>query len=545
MKVVTAEEMSRIEKEADASGLTYDQMMENAGQAVIDAMVERREVAGQRVLILTGPGNNGGDGLVVARHLHDLGAEVHVYLWKRDTSDDDKLESVQERSVPVVHIEDDQDFATLREWTDEADIVIDALLGTGLSRPIEGTLADLLSIVGEVIVECDEPAWVVAVDIPTGVYSDTGQSDPVTVPADLTVTFGLPKVGQFLFPGAADVGQLVVDDIEIPAELAENVELELTTAEMVRDLLPLRPIDAHKGTFGSALIVAGSVNYTGAAYLAAAAATRVGTGLVTAALPGPVYPVIASNLSEATYLVLSHDMGVIAPDAIKVLRDNIEGYDALLIGCGLTQEKPTAEFLEEFLLTETPEHRRRGRIGFVRPANGGADTDKKPAAAPLPPVVIDADGLNNLAKIDEWWRKLRSEQVIITPHPGEMARLRNTEVADIQDDRIGAAREAAEEWGQVVVLKGAYSIIAAPDGRSTINPFAEPALATAGTGDVLAGAIVGMLAQGLSTYDAAVAGCYLHGLAGQLVAGELGSAGAVAGDLLLALPYAIQELRGE
>ncbi len=542
MKVATAAEMSRIEKAADAGGLTYDQMMENAGRAVVDAMIARRDMKGQRVVVLCGPGNNGGDGLVVARHLHDLEARVSVYLWKRDTTDDHNFDAVVERKVPVARADEDSDFAILREWLDEADVVVDALLGTGLTRPIGGTLAELLGVVAEMVAGRDDPPWVVAVDIPTGVNSDTGHSDPATVPADLTVTFGLPKRGQFLFPGAADVGELVVDDIDIPAELSSDIELEVTTVQTVRDLLPPRPLDAHKGTFGSALIVAGSVNYTGAAYLAAAAATRVGTGLVTAALPGPVYPIVAARLTEATYLVLPHDMGVIAPDAVKVLRERIADYDAILIGCGLTQEQPAAAFLEEFLLHEPTEHRRRAHIGFIRPAAGEEEAGKQVEETTLPPVVIDADGLNNLAKIDGWWKNLRAEQAILTPHPGEMARLRGTEIAEVQADRIKAARAAAEEWGQVVVLKGAYSLIAAPDGRVTINPFAEPALATAGTGDVLAGAIVGMLAQGLTAYDAAVVGCYLHGLAGQLVGAELGSAGVVAGDLLLALPYAIQEV---
>lgn len=542
MKVVTAAEMGRIEKQADAGGLTYDQMMENAGRAVVDAMRERRDMAGQRVVILVGPGNNGGDGLVVARHLHDLEAEVSVYLWKRDTTEDANFKAVADRNLPVARAEEDQGFAVLRTWLNEADVIIDALLGTGLTRPIKGALAKMLGVVAEVVADREIPPWIVAVDIPTGVNSDTGHSDPATVPADLTVTFGFPKRGQFLFPGAADVGELVIDDIEIPPELAADIKLEAATAEMVRDLLPARPLDAHKGTFGSALIVAGSVNYTGAAYLAAAAATRVGTGLVTAALPGPIHPVVAAKLAEATYLILPHDMGVIAPDAVKVLQENLGDYDALLVGCGLTQEEPTAEFIEAFLLRESPEHRWRGHIGFARPTAEQGETAHEAAETPLPPVVIDADGLNNLARIPEWWKKLRAEQAILTPHPGEMARLRDTPIAEIQADRIAAAQGAAKEWGQVVVLKGAYTLIAAPDGRVTINPFAEPALATAGTGDVLAGTIVGLLAQGLAPYEAAVTGCYLHGLAGQLVAAELGSAGAVAGDLLPALPYAIQAL---
>lgn len=543
MKVVTAAEMGRIEEQADAGGLTYDQMMDNAGQAVVDAMAERRDMAGQQIVILTGPGNNGGDGLVAGRHLHDMEAEVSIYLWKRNTTDDHNFEAVAERDLPVVRADQDDNFTILREWVSGADIVIDALLGTGLSRPIEGALADILTVVAEAIADRDDPPWVVAVDIPTGDNSNNGYSDPVTVPADLTVTFGFPKQGQFLFPSAADVGELVIDDIDIPPELAADIELELTTVEMMRTLLPERPLDAHKGTFGKALVVAGSVNYTGAAYLAAAAATRVGAGLVTAALPGPVYPVVASRLAEATYLVLAHDMGVIAPDAVRILRENLEDYDALLIGCGLTQEEPTAEFFEEFLLAEYKEQHRRKRIGFVTPVTEEGSEEEKASDAPLPTVVIDGDGLNILAKIEEWWKRLRPEQAILTPHPGEMARLRDAEVADIQADRIAVARAAAAEWGQVVVLKGAYSVIAAPDGRATINPFAEPALATAGTGDVLAGAIVGMLAQGLDPYDAAVVGCYLHGLAGQLVGEELGSAGAVAGDLLPALPFAANKCR--
>jgi hydroxyethylthiazole kinase-like uncharacterized protein yjeF len=543
MKIATAAEMSRIEEQADASGLTYDQMMENAGRAVVDAMVARYDLAGQRVLILVGPGNNGGDGLVVARHLHDLEADVAVYLWKRDTADDPNFDKVAERKIEVARAAEDRKFATLRDWVQEADVVVDALLGTGLTRPIEGVLAELLRVVADAIAERDGTPWVVAVDIPTGVNSDTGASDPVTLPADLTVTFGLPKQGQLTFPGAADVGELVVDDIAIPPDLAADIELELTTADQVRDRLPARTLDAHKGTFGSALIVAGSVNYTGAAYLAAAAATRIGTGLVTAALPGPVYPIVASRLAEATYLMLPHDMGVVAPDAVKLLQENLADYNALLIGCGLTQEEATQEFVEAFLLKESQEHRRRGHIGFVRP---GVESDNEEQAEAegltLPPVVVDGDGLNILAKIDKWWERTRAEQMVLTPHPGEMSRLRGMEVDAVQADRINVARDAAQEWRQVVALKGAYTVIAHPDGRAHVNPFAEPALATAGSGDVLAGAIAGLMAQGLAPYDAAVAGCYLHALAGTLAAADLGAAGVVAGDVLLMLPYALQEV---
>jgi len=541
MKLVTAAEMGRIEKQADASGLTYAQMMENAGRAVAEALAERLPIAERRVVVLVGPGNNGGDGLVAARHLHDMGAEVMIYIWKRDTTDDPNFAAVEKRNLPVVYTDEDPGFERLRQWTTEADVIIDACLGTGLTRPLRGTLAEMLSTVAAVIDERDEAPYVVAVDIPTGVNSDTGAADPATLAADLTVTFGLPKRGQLLFPGAELVGELVVDDIAIPPELADDIQVEVLTEDEVAALLPERPADAHKGTFGSALVVAGSVNYTGAAYLAAAAATRVGTGLVTAAVPGPLHPIIASLLPEATYLVLPHDMGVIEADAVEVLHENLERYDALLVGPGLTQEESAAEFIAEFLLTGEQITLRHRPIGFVPVGH----TPSEKGTPSLPPTVIDADALNHLAKIDQWWKALRPEQAVLTPHPGEMARLLRSSVQKVQADRIGTAQAAAQEWGQVVVLKGAHTIIAAPDGRVAVNPFATSALATAGTGDVLAGAIVGLLAQGLTPFDAAVVGCYLHGLAGEIAAADIGETGVVAGDLLFTLPLAIAEVLGE
>lgn len=541
MKLVTAAEMGRIEKQADASGLTYAQMMENAGRAVAEALAERLPVAERRVVVLVGPGNNGGDGLVAARHLHEMGADVRIYIWKRDTTDDPNFAAVEERGLPVARAEADEGFQRLRQWTAEADVIIDACLGTGLTRPLGGTLAEILNVVTAVVEERDEPPYVVAVDIPTGVNSDTGAADPATLPADLTVTFGLPKRGQFLFPGAGLVGELVVDDIDIPPAFAAEIPVEVPTEDEIAARLPERPADAHKGTFGSALVVAGSVNYTGAAYLAAAAATRVGAGLVTAALPGPLHPIVASLLPEATYLVLPHDMGVIEMDAVEVLQEYLGRYDALLVGPGLTQEECAAEFTAEFLLTGTQVPLRHRPIGLV-PAEPTSSAGTFP---PLPPTVIDADALNNLAKVEEWWKVLRPEQAVLTPHPGEMARLLKCSIEEVQADRIGVAQAAAREWEQVVVLKGAHTVVAAPDGRVAVNPFATAALATAGTGDVLAGAIVGLLAQGLTPFDAAVVGCYLHGLAGEIAAADMGEAGVVAGDLLPALPLAIMEVLGE
>ncbi|HIC94618.1 MAG TPA: NAD(P)H-hydrate epimerase, partial [Anaerolineae bacterium] len=468
MKVVTTAEMRRIERAADAGGLSYATMMENAGRAVAEAIGQKVEVAGKRILVLVGPGNNGGDGLVAARHLHDAGAKVTLYIWKRRVEGDENFRLTQERGIPTTWAEKDAGLAALGELLEGAEVVVDALLGTGISRPIEGLLKGILEItkrkIGKEIIE-ERPLllspsfpsfpsapsfpFVVAVDVPTGLNCDTGAIDPAAVPADLTVTFGFPKRGQFLFPGAEYVGQLLVADIGIPPELAEDVRLEVTTPEMARELLPRRPLGAHKGTFGRALVVAGSPNYIGAAYLASAAATRVGTGLVTLALAESIHPILAAKLSEVTFLLLPHDLGALTPDAVEVLSERIPHYRALLLGPGLGREKATVEFVQRLLGIEPAA---RPRMGFLRV---GEEVEGR---LTLPPLVIDADGLNALADTPRWWERLSSGNVL-TPHPGEMSRLTGRSIADIQADRIGAAQEAAREWGQVVILKGAYTVI--------------------------------------------------------------------------------------
>ena len=557
MKVLTTEEMRRIERETDAGGLSYATMMENAGRAVAEACPpkvggERGGVTDRQVLVLVGPGNNGGDGLVAGRYLHDAGANVTFYIWKRRIEGDENFRLVTARDISIFWAEEDDDFATLRRLLGECDVIIDALLGTGVDRPIGGSLKEILAVVGEEIRKRKEtrrkealfspslpsftalPSFpvLVAVDVPTGLDCDTGAIDPAAVPADLTVTFGFPKRGQFLFPGAEYVGRLIVADIGIPSHLADDVQVEVATPEMLRELLPSRPISAHKGTFGKALVVAGSVNYTGAAYLASAAATRVGTGLVTLALAESIHPILASKLSEVTFLLLPQNLGVLIPDAIKVLGERIQDYDALLLGPGLGREKETVQFVQQLLNVEPG---KRGRIGFL----GSEEAEGEKLS--LPPLVIDADGLNALADTPNWWEHLRGPS-ILTPHPGEMSRLTGLTVREIEADRLGVARQMAEKWGQVVILKGAYTVIADPEGGVVINPFANPGLATAGSGDVLAGAIVGFLAQGLAADDAALVGAYVHGLAGELVRKELGGAGMVAGDLLPVLPKVIKLL---
>jgi NAD(P)H-hydrate epimerase len=532
MKLVTANQMRALEQRADASGNTYAMMMERAGRAVADAILARDDARGLRVLVLVGPGNNGGDGLVCARYLRDAGARVALYIWKRvERADDENFRLCRERNIPTTRAEDDANLTALKDFLADTDIIVDALLGTGVARPIEGLLKELLeTVIKETsrqvpshlvplspLLPRSAPR-IVAVDLPSGLNPDTGALDPATLHADLTVTFAFPKIGQLQFPGANAVGELVVADIGIPAEWAPADALDVATAREIAARLPPRARDAHKGTFGKAMICAGSSNYVGAAYLAGAAATRAGAGLVTLALARTIYPMIASALHETTFVVLPDDNGALVPDAARVLLDHLAGYDTLLIGCGFGRHPQTIAFVQSLISNLQP---------------------------PISNLVIDADALFALAQIGDWWTRLAPNTTILTPHPGEMATLTGLSRDAIQADRVNVAKKFAAQWHQVVVLKGAHTVVASPDGSVTLLPFATPALATAGTGDVLAGTIVALLAQGLKPYDAALVGAYLHGLAGEIAAREIGDAGVVASDVLARLPEAMRQVKRE
>ena len=555
MKLVTVAEMKRLEQAADAKGHSFAEMMEQAGRAVALEIAKQTPVKGKIVLVLVGPGNNGGDGLVAARYLKEAGAQIVCYMLKPRPEGDTNLKLVQEHNIACLLLDDDREHKMLRKVLQSVDIIIDALLGTGVSRPIDGALKDILDVVRQTVQArrpaqtiawtalappsrpADQPIpapFIVAIDTPSGLNCDTGEIDAAALTADLTIALAAPKRGHFRFPGAAALGRLVVADIGIDpglvAETLADIPVDVATAKMAGALLPERPPQAHKGTFGKAMVVAGSVNYTGAPYLAAAAAARVGAGLVTLAPPQPLHAILAGKLVEATFLLLPHSMGVLNVNAVPVLSKNLKGYTAMLLGPGLGQDKETVSFVHK-LLDMAPSS--PPPIGFRRGRESSAPIT-------LPALVIDADGLNALAKIDRWWEYLPPHS-ILTPHPGEMARLTSSE--NENRERIALAAEKAAAWQQIVVLKGAYTVIAAPDGAIAALPFANPALSTAGSGDVLAGCIVGLLAQGLAPFEAAVCGAYLHGLAGARVAARLGVAGTLAGDLLPELPGAIASLK--
>ena len=539
MKLVTISQMQAIEKEADANGLTYERMMENAGQGLADVifdLYEGDEGAQKEIVGLVGPGNNGGDTLIALTELATEGWKASAYLVKRKK--DDLLRHFTEAGGHVITGE--SSFEKLIDGIETADVLLDGILGTGIQLPLKKDVAELLSEVNNILDGLDEGPLVIAVDCPTGVDCNTGQVADETLRADITVTMAAVKQGLLKLPAFEYVGDLEVVDIGLPEDLAsfKNLKIEVADEDSIAALLPERALDAHKGTFGTALIAAGSVNYTGAALLAGEAAYRSGVGLVTMAVPGPIHLALAGRLPEATWVLLPHETGVISSNGAEVLAKNFERASALLIGPGFGMENTTREFVENLIEGKFASKKTAQRIGFVhRESEKTEDVNSK-----LPSLIIDADGLKLLGQIKDWYQKIPGP-AILTPHPGEMAGLTDLSNELIQEKREEIAAQYAKLWGHVVVLKGAFTVVAAPDGRVTVIPVATPALARAGTGDVLAGLIVGLRAQGLDAYEAAVAGAWIHARAGLYAADDLGTATSVlAGDVLDSISDVISDL---
>ena len=522
-KIVTVAQMAALEQASERHGVSTDTLMENAGLGV--AQTGRRLVGGGiaavPVLVLVGPGNNGADGLVAARHLQRWGARVTAYLVTNRPSPDPKMDLALGYEIEVVRCADDPDLSRLDRLLSRSRLVIDAVLGTGSSRPLEGTVREVMLRL------CQTRSWsappkLLALDLPSGLNGDSGAVDPACPVVDVTVALGRPKAGLLAFPGAAHVGELEIADIGLPRDLEEDkqINLELLTPGWVAQRLPSRPLDSHKGTFGQALVVAGSRNYVGAAFLASQAAVRVGAGLVTLATPRSVYTIAASKLTEVIHLPLPEDGdGRVSAAGAQLIEKNLSLYDAMLVGCGLGFSSGTTEFLERLLLNRTP-----------------------PDQSARTPVIIDADGLNSLSQSEEWWRRLE-RPAAVTPHPGEMATLSGMATTELQQDRAGSARHWASYWGVTLALKGAHTVVAEPGGIVRVSPFSNPGLASGGTGDVLSGIIVGLMAQGLSPNDATCCGVFLHGYVGESVRRRLGDSGMAASDLLEELPESLTRLR--
>jgi len=528
---VTADEMREMDRATiEDIGVPGVVLMERAGLGVFQRIVEyaarsagqgqgedlgldttsSREgavwslVANLRVAVLCGAGNNGGDGYVVARHLHLAGARVTVFLLAaedRIRGDARVNYDVARRlSIPCEPVLDDEAAAALAPRLTEQDCLVDALLGTGLSSDVRGryrTVIDAMNASG---------AWTVAVDLPSGLAADTGQPLGLAVRADATVTFGCPKLGLVGHPGVEWCGDLTVVDIGIPRAVVAQVGPMCHVLEEsdVAPSLPRRPAGGHKGTFGHVLCVAGSVGKSGAAVLAARGAARVGAGLVTVAAPEGALPAIMAHSVETMGASYRVDEG--SPlGAVERLSELARGKSAILVGPGIPTGPTMLEVLRDFLADRTV------------------------------PVVLDADALNLLARAPQYLQEA-SAPVVITPHPGEMARLLGSDVRSVQADRVATAREAAARFGVQVVLKGARTVIASPAGEAFVNPTGNPGMGSGGMGDVLGGILAGLLAQGADVEPAIRMGVYLHGLAGDRAAVRLGQHGLLAGDLLAEVP---------
>lgn len=542
MKYISVAEMRNIDIQTDAvGGVSFAQLMENAGRGIAEIILDLPESFGENsALALVGPGNNGGDALVALDNLAAEGWNVTAYIFKRKVKDDELVERMVKAGGEIFLAEDDEDFEKLTELVTENSVFLDGLLGTGIKLPLREDVADLLAAAGDALESVDWQPYIVAIDCPSGVDSDTGEAAPETIPADLTATMAAIKFGLLKLPAFELCGDIAVVDIGVTDKVPDWVSITnfVANEEQVAALFPERPLSAHKGTFGTALVAAGSINYTGAALLAGKAAYRIGAGLVTLAVPSAIHTALAGQFPEAIWLLLPSKNGVIAADAAHVLLQNLERATALLIGPGFGLEETTREFIENLLKMKNGAKKNASGIGFVH----SEGKKKEERDLKLPPLVFDADGLKLLAEIENW-HELITEPAVLTPHPGEMAILTGLDVAEIQSDRLNSAKKYAQKWGHVVVLKGAFTVVAAPTGETYTIPVASSSLARAGSGDVLAGLVVGLRAQGLGAVEAAVAGAWVHAQAG-LAAGEMlgTSASVLAGDILSAVPNILADL---
>lgn len=534
MKLVTVSEMRAIEQEADSNGLSYAKMMEKAGHGLAEEILQLAYAESEEdheILALVGPGNNGSDALVALTRLAADGWRARAYLVKRRAEGDELAERLKKEDGEILFAEKDPDYTQLTAFIETADVIVDGILGTGIKLPLKPEVAGVLDAANHAISGLAWPPHVVAVDCPSGIDCDTGEAAPEVIPASITVCMAAIKHGLLKLPAFELAGELRVADIGLTDEIEswKGIQHFAADADIVENILPTRPADSHKGTFGALLVAAGSVGYTGAALLAGKSAYRAGAGLVQMAVPGALHPILAGHFPEATWILLPTEKGVIAEHAAEVLLKNLERATALLLGPGLGSEETTQKFIENLLTGKGGARKNSAPMGFARSDTPKAESEK---SAAMPPLVVDADGLRHLSKIKDWAALLPAES-ILTPHPGEMAALTNLEKENIQADRLNTTLKYAAAWRQVVVLKGAFTVIAAPDGRATVIPVATSALARAGTGDVLAGLVGGLRAQGVPAYEAAVAGAWIHAQAGLYAAEKIGAeASVLAGDVM-------------
>lgn len=512
MKLVTAKEMKALDVQAQNDyAMPGILLMDNAAQAVAEAVHEAlTALEGERVVIFCGGGNNGGDGLGVARWLQSYGVSVRAFVVgaaldavQGDAALELAMFTKAGGRVEALSTEDDWVLADLA--ASKADVLVDALLGTGFHGELEGDVLRACELLNK------SEKYILAVDVPTGVNADNGAVSENAVRADHTVTMALVKTGLLLYPGREYCGDIELADISMPVKLVEEYQSDKyrLTDEIVRELLPLRKANAHKGDAGRVVICAGSPGYTGAAALASDAAVKAGAGLVSLYTPLSSRDVLAIKLTEVmVHGLLERMPGILGGGAASDVASSAEAADVLAIGPGLGTSESTQEAVRTILQKITT------------------------------PVVIDADALTALAGHTEILAAMQAQKVL-TPHPGEMARLTGLEIAEIEADRINVAKKYAEQWQAIVVLKGAPTVIGCPNGTVYVNSTGNSSLATGGSGDVLTGIIAGLAAQEISLQEAAICGVYLHGLAAELTGIDIGLA---AGELAALLPQAREQV---
>ncbi len=521
MKAILASEMRELDRRTiedyKVPGVT---LMDRAGYGVADVTRHLARVGGYGealIQVFAGRGNNGGDGFVVARYLKKMGFDVEVYFAGEASSvrGDALKQLIQMRSGGIAL----RELTTLEDWEDlqsspqaAGDILIDALLGTGLSGPARGPVVGAIQVINTF----SNRAQVVAIDVPSGLNSDTGIAEGDVVSADVTVTMGLPKRG-LIAPCALElVGNVEVIDIGIPAELTDTLSspVELITVEDVAGMMARRSRTSHKGTFGHVLLIGGAPGYSGAIAMAAMAATRSGVGLVTVLTPESVAPVVASLVPEAmVHACACNAEGALAADALDAWLPKMDQFQAVLMGPGMTLSADAATLITQLLESS------------------------------IPTIILDADALNALSENPSLVSGSR-QGIVLTPHPGEMARLLGCIVSAVQMDRYGSAQQATKQFGSTVVLKGAGSIVSQLECPLSVNMSGNPGMATGGMGDVLAGLMAGLAAQGLSSFDAARAAVHIHGRAGDSVARLTSQAGMIATDVINEIPQVLRGVLG-
>jgi NAD(P)H-hydrate epimerase len=508
MKIASVDEMRFMDRFAiEKLGIAEEILMENAGHAAINVLQNKIGIKGRKFVIFCGTGNNGGDGLVVARLLHSLECPVIIFLL----ADKNKFRGAAQTNMAIIdklHIDvlKLESAAAAKKDVAHCDVIIDSIFGTGLDRPIAGLAADVIALINK------SKKKVLSLDISSGVNGNTGEVMGAAVRADYTATFGLPKIGNMLYPGYELGGELFVSHISFPPSLTENNDLQIATNDYVA--LPRRPVEAYKGSVGDVLFIAGAAGYYGAPYFAAMSFLKAGGGYARLAAPQSIIGKLAVKGREIVYLPQEETAaGSVALTNKNKLLEAAAKVDMVVIGPGLSLQEETVRLVKEL------------------------------AAAIKVPLLIDGDGLTAIAEAPEILRS-RKAPTILTPHLGEMARLTGKTAAEISSNKMAALREATEMLKATIVLKGAHSLIGTQKSSIYINLSGNAGMATAGCGDVLTGCIAAMYGLGLKPEEATRKGVFLHGYAGDLAAAKKGADGITARDIMEFLPQALKNDRG-